>query len=348
MIAELTNKLSLYQDLSYDEMSGAMDELFKGQIHPQEAANFLRNLTDKGESDEELLAMLDKMQQHAIHINPKRSGRIIDVCGTGGDKMKTFNVSTTAAFVINGAGGTVAKHGNRSVSGIYGSADIFEYFGYDLDMPPERVTEIIEKCGIGFMFAQKFHPAMKNIAEARKILGTRTAFNLLGPLSNPAGVKNQLIGVFSADYLERIVLLLKSRSAENVMAVLSQDGLDELSTTSKNQICHLKDGKINIRILNPTDFGLAKGAIGDIQISSKDEAIKSFISVLRGTANKSMIEVTALNAAAGLIISGIADDFRDAIPMAQDSIKSGKSYDAFRNFIRFCGNIEKVEEFEKS
>jgi anthranilate phosphoribosyltransferase len=215
-------------------------------------------------------------------------------------------------------------------------------------MPPERVTEIIEKCGIGFMFAQKFHPAMKNIAEARKILGTRTAFNLLGPLSNPAGVKNQLIGVFSADYLERIVLLLKSRSAENVMAVLSQDGLDELSTTSKNQICHLKDGKINIRILNPTDFGLAKGAIGDIQISSKDEAIKSFISVLRGTANKSMIEVTALNAAAGLIISGIADDFRDAIPMAQDSIKSGKSYDAFRNFIRFCGNIEKVEEFEKS
>ncbi|HWY35878.1 MAG TPA: anthranilate phosphoribosyltransferase, partial [Nitrosopumilaceae archaeon] len=196
-----------------------MDELFKGQIPPQEGANFLRNLTDKGESDEELLAMLDKMQQYAIHINPKRSGRIIDVCGTGGDKMKTFNVSTTAAFVINGVGGTVAKHGNRSVSGIYGSADIFEYFGYNLDMPPEKVTEIIEKCGIGFMFAQKFHPAMKNIAEARKILGTRTAFNLLGPLSNPAGVKNQLVGVFSADYLERIVLLLKSRNAENVMAV---------------------------------------------------------------------------------------------------------------------------------
>jgi len=348
MIAELTNKLSLYQDLGYDEMSGVMDELLKGQIPPQEAANFLRNLTDKGESDEELLAMLDKMQQYAIHINPKRSGRIIDVCGTGGDKMKTFNVSTTAAFVINGVGGTVAKHGNRSVSGIYGSADIFEYFGYDLDMPPERVTEIIEKCGIGFMFAQKFHPAMKNIAEARKILGTRTAFNLLGPLSNPAGVKNQLVGVFSADYLERIVLLLKSRGAENVMAVLSHDGLDELSTSSKNQICHLKDGKISIRILNPADFGLTKATLGDIQISSKEEAIKSFIGVLRGTANKSMIEVTALNAAAGLIISGISNDFHDAVPMTLDSIKSGKSYDAFRNFIRFCGNIEKVEEFEKS
>lgn len=348
MITELTNKLSLYQDLSYDEMGSAMDELLKGQILPEEAANFLRNLTDKGESDEELLAMLDKMQQYSIHINPKRSGMIIDVCGTGGDKMKTFNVSTTAAFVINGIGGTVAKHGNRSVSGIYGSADIFEYFGYDLNMPPERVTEIIEKCGIGFMFAQKFHPAMKNIAESRKILGTRTAFNLLGPLSNPAGVKNQLVGVFSADYLERIVLLLKSRGAENVMAVLSHDGLDELSTTSKNQICHLKNSKINIRVLNPVDFGLSKGSISDIQISSKEEAIKSFITVLMGTANKSMIEVTALNAAAGLIISGIADDFHNAVPMALDSIKSGKSYDAFKNFIRFCGNIEKVEEFEKS
>jgi len=348
MISELTNKLSLYQDLGYDEMSNIMDELLKGQIPSQDAANFLRNLTDKGESDEELLAMLDKMQQYSIHIKPKRSGRIIDVCGTGGDKMKTFNVSTTAAFVINGVGGTVAKHGNRSVSGIHGSADIFEYFGYDLNMQPEKVTEIIEKFGIGFMFAQKFHPAMKNIAEARKILGTRTAFNLLGPLSNPAGVKNQLVGVFSADYLERIVLLLKSRNAENVMAVLSHDGLDELSTTSKNQICHLKNGKIIIRILNPTDFGLTKGSLGDIQISSKDDAIMSFISILRGTANKSMIEVTALNAAAGLIISGIADDFHDAIPIALDSIKSGKAYDAFRNLIRYCGNIQKVEELEES
>ncbi|HMK32939.1 MAG TPA: anthranilate phosphoribosyltransferase [Nitrosopumilaceae archaeon] len=347
MIAELTNKLSLYQDLNYDEMGGIMDELFKGQISSEEAANFLRNLTEKGESDEELLAMLDKMQQYAIHISPKRLGRIIDVCGTGGDKMKTFNVSTTAAFVINGVGGTVAKHGNRSVSGISGSADIFEYFGYDLNMSPERVTEIIEKCGIGFMFAQKFHPAMKNIAEARKILGIRTAFNLLGPLSNPAQVKNQLVGVFSADYLERIVLLLKARGAENVMSVLSNDGLDELSTTSKNQICHLKDGKISIRVLNPQDFGLSKSNLSDIQVSSKDEAIKSFITVLKGTANKSMTEITALNAAAGLIISDIANDFHDAIPMALDSIKSGKSYNSFKEFIRFCGNIEKIEEFEK-
>src|SRR5574341_943054 len=244
MISELTNRLSLYEDLTYDEMSQAIDEILKWQTATQDTAIFLRGLTDKGESDQELLAMLDKMQQYAIHITPKRQGRIIDVCGTGGDKMKTFNVSTASAFVIAGAGGSVAKHGNRSVSGICGSADIFEYFGYDLNMPPEKVSEAIEKFGIGFMFAQKFHPAMKNVAEARKMIGTRTAFNLLGPLSNPANVKNQLIGVFSDNFLERIPNLLKKKNSETIMTVRSKDGLDELSTTSKNQICLLKDGKI--------------------------------------------------------------------------------------------------------
>lgn len=348
MINELTNKLSLYEDLTYDEMSQAMDEILKGQVPTQETANFLRNLTDKGESDQELLAMLDRMQHFAIHISPKKDGKIIDVCGTGGDKMKTFNVSTAAAFVIAGAGGSVAKHGNRSVSGICGSADIFEYFGYDLNMSPEKITEIIEKFGIGFMFAQKFHPAMKNVSEARKLLGTRTAFNLLGPLSNPAGVKNQIVGVFSADFLERLVLLLKARGAENVMSVLSHDGLDELSTTSKNQICLLKDGKISLRTLNPIELGLSKASLSDIQVSSKEEAIKAFVSVLRGTANKSMIEVTTLNAAAGLIISGIAKDFADATPIALECIKNGKAYSVFKNLIHFCGDMSKVEEFEKT
>ena len=347
MLSDLTSKLSLYEDLSYDEMTLAMDEILQGQSPVQETANFLRNLTDKGESDQELLAMLDKMQQYALHITPKRDGKIIDVCGTGGDKMKTFNVSTAAAFVIAGAGGCVAKHGNRSVSGICGSADIFEYFGYDLNMSPEKINEAIERFGIGFMFAQRFHPTMKNVAEARKILGTRTAFNLLGPLSNPAGVKNQVVGVYSADFLERVVLLLKARGAESVMSVLSHDGLDELSTSSKNQICHLKDGKISLRILNPQDLGLTKSSLGDIQVATKEEAIKAFFSVLKGTANKSMIEVTALNAAAGLVISDLANDFADATQIALDSIKSGKAYGVFKSLIGFCGNMQKIEEFEK-
>lgn len=348
MIAEITTKLLHNKDISYDEMCHTMDEILEGKSTIDETVSFLRNLTKKGESDEELLAMLDKMQEHAIHIMPKCQGKIIDVCGTGGDKMRTFNISTAAAFVIAACGINVAKHGNRSISGINGSADIFEYFGFDLNSEPSRVKGIIEKFGIGFMFAQKFHPAMKNVAEARKSLGTRTAFNLLGPLSNPAGVKNQLVGVFSRDYLQRVLTLLKSRGAENVMTVISDDGLDELSTTSKNHIYHLKNGKINKFVLEPTKLGLSRSSLSDIQVSTKSEAIKAFISVLNGTAKKPMMETTALNAAAGLIVGGVSGTFEETLQISLDAIKSGKSFALFKNFIKYCGNISKVEEFEKN
>ncbi|WP_048097330.1 anthranilate phosphoribosyltransferase, partial [Candidatus Nitrosopumilus salaria] len=172
---------------------------------------------------------LDKMQEFSLKVEPKNQGTIIDMCGTGGDKLQTFNISTTASFVVAAAGGIVAKHGNRSSSGVSGSADIFEYFGYDLDLEPSKIADILEKHNICFMFAQKFHPAMRHVSAARKKLGKRTAFNLLGPLSNPAGVKNQMIGVFSTEYLDRIPLILKKRGAQNVMTVRSDDGMDEFS-----------------------------------------------------------------------------------------------------------------------
>ena len=348
MITEITSKLSSKHDLSYDEMSYIMDEILEGRSSVQQTADFLKNLTEKGETDDELLAMLDKMQAHAVHIHPKRQGKLIDVCGTGGDKMSTFNISTAAAFVTAAGGCNVAKHGNRSVSGINGSADIFEYFGYDLNMEPNRVNEIIEKFGIGFMFAQKFHPAMKNVAEARKLLGMRTAFNLLGPLSNPAAVKNQLVGVFLPQYLQRVISLLSSRGSENVMTVISEDGLDELSTTSKNHICHLSNGKISTYVLDPVELGLTKSNLREIQISSKSEAISAFVSVLNGRAIKPRIEITALNAAAGLIVGGISNKFDEALQISFEVIRSGKSYDLFKNLVRYCGDIEKVEEFEKN
>lgn len=348
MILETTIKLSDSKDLSYDEMCDTMNEILDGKTTVQDTANFLKNLTIKGESNDELLAMLDMMQEHAIHIDPKCNGRIIDVCGTGGDKLNTFNVSTTASFVIAAGGGSVAKHGNRSTSGISGSADIFEYFGYDLNMEPNKIKNVIERFNIGFMFAQKFHPAMKNVAEARKILGTRTAFNLLGPLSNPAQVKNQLVGVFSPVYLQRVITLLQSRGAENVMTVISNDGLDELSTTSKNYIYHLKNNEVNNFVLEPSDIGLTKSSLSDIQISTKDEAIRSFVSVLNGTGKKSMMEVAALNAAAGFVVGGISDRFDEALEIALDTIRSGKPFDLFRNFIKYCGDISKLEEFENN
>ena len=347
MISELITKISKNINLSYDEISSIMDEILTGKSSVKDTADLLKGLTEKGESDEELLAMLDKMQEHAIHIQPKRKEKIIDVCGTGGDSRNTFNISTTAAFVITASGCAVAKHGNRSVSGITGSADIFEHFGYDLNMEPRKVEAIIEKFGIGFMFAQKFHPSMKNVVEARKLVGKRTAFNLLGPLSNPANVKHQLVGVFSQQYLDRILSLLKSRGSENVMTVISDDGIDELSTTSKNYICHLNNGNITNSILEPTDLGLNKAKIEDVQVFTKKDAIDAFVSVLNGSANQSMIEITVLNAAAGLIVGGISSNFDEAVETSFQTIKSGKAYDLFKNFIRECGDIEKVERLEQ-
>jgi len=347
MIKDLMQQLSRGDSLTIDQMTNVMNEILGGTQNDQDIAEFLKNLTEKGESDDELLAMLNKMEEYSLHISPNCNGKIIDVCGTGGDNLKTFNISTAASFVIAGAGGNVAKHGNRSISGVSGSADIFEYFGFDLNSEPNKVNEIIEKFGIGFMFAQKFHPAMKNVASARKVVGGRTAFNLLGPLTNPAMVKNQLIGVFSEDYQERIVKILKRKNAETIMAVRSADGMDELSTTSKNQICMLKNNAITKMILDPQEVGLQKGNITDIQISSKVDAIESFVTVLNGSANKTKIEITALNAAGGLIVSNIADSFTDAVELALNVIHSGKAFDKLENFVKNCGDIEKLEGVKK-
>jgi len=347
MIKDLTQQLSRGDSLTIDQMTSVMNEILGGTQNDQDVADFLKNLTQKGESDDELLAMLNKMEEYSLHISPNCKGKIIDVCGTGGDKLKTFNISTAASFVIAGASGNVAKHGNRSISGVSGSADIFEYFGFDLNSEPNKVNETIEKFGIGFMFAQKFHPAMKNVAKARKVVGGRTAFNLLGPLTNPAMVKNQLIGVFSEDYQERIVKILQRKNAETIMTVRSADGMDELSTTSKNQICMLKNNTITKMTLDPQEVGLQKGNISDIQISSKEDAIESFVTVLNGSANKTKIEITALNAAGGLIVSDIADSFTDAVELALDTIRSGKAFDKLENFVKNCGNIEKLEGVKK-
>ena len=346
MIENMLSKLKNQTNLSYNEISEAMENILKGKVSDEETSNFLKYLRDKGESDDELLGMLDKMQSFALQVSPKSKGTIIDVCGTGGDNLQTFNISTTASFVIAAAGGIVAKHGNRSVSGVSGSADIFEYFGYDLNSSPDRVAEIIDKFGIGFMFAQKFHPSMKNVANARKMIGGRTAFNLLGPLSNPAQVKNQLIGVFSDEFLERIVLLLKKRGSENIMTVRSQDGLDELSTTSKNQVYFLKNGIITPMIIDPEKLGLTKPKIKDIQISNKDQAINAFVSVLNNTANNAMIEITALNAAGGLMVANIAKNFEEGIEIALNTIKNGDVLKLLENFVRDYGDITKLKEFE--
>ncbi|MEM3063736.1 MAG: anthranilate phosphoribosyltransferase [Candidatus Nitrosotenuis sp.] len=348
MLAQLTAKLDSGINLSIDEMSYAMDCILSEKTPDVQKADFLQKLTKKGESDDELYAMLEKMDEYGTHVAPKCNGTIIDVCGTGGDKLRTFNISTTASFVIAAAGGYVAKHGNRSVSGVSGSADIFEFFGYDLDASPQQITSIIERSRIGFLFAQKFHPAMKNVASARKLVGGRTAFNLLGPLSNPARVKNQLVGVFSEEYVERIISILKRRGGQNIMVVHSEDGLDELSVTARNSVYFLKEGKLAKSIIDPQVFGLHKASIKDIQVSSKNDAIKAFLAVLNGTASRPLQEITILNSAGGLIVANMANGFDEGVSIARDALESGKAYSHFVEFVKNYGNVEKIKEAESA
>ena len=333
-------------DLTFDEMSEVMSDILNGRSNDQEIADFLGDLSNKGETDEELHAMLKKMSEFSVKISPRCHGTIIDVCGTGGDNLQTFNISTAASFVIAGAGGNVAKHGNRSVSGISGSADIFEHFGFKLDSEPWVVEEMIEKIGIGFMFAPTFHPAMKNVAPARKILGKRTAFNLLGPLCNPAEVRHQMIGVFADEYIERVVKIMQKNFSEKILAVRSFDGMDELSTTSKNKACFLKDNQITEFIINPDDYKMQKGKLSDIQISSKKEAVDSFIGVLKNTANRTMKEITILNAAGGMLVGGMCDKFAEGVEIATQTINSGKSFEKLKQFAKENNAIEKIEEFD--
>ena len=344
MISELISKLQEKTDITYDEMNQVMTDVLSGKTTDTENADFLSNLADKGETDDELLGMLDKMQEFSLKIEPKNTGTIIDMCGTGGDKLQTFNVSTTASFVVAAAGGIVAKHGNRSSSGVSGSADIFEYFGYDLNLEPPKIAEILEKHDICFMFAQKFHPAMRHVSAARKQLGKRTAFNLLGPLSNPASVKNQLVGVFSIEYLDRLPLILKRKGAENIMTVRSDDGMDEFSTSSTNRVCILRDDKVLMNAIDPEVVGLHKSSLKDIQIQSKEDAIKSFVGVLNNTASQAMIETTALNAAGGLIVANISNNFEEAVELALNTIKDGKAFSLLEKFVQDTGDISKLKE----
>ena len=343
MLDELTTRLESRQNLSFEQMTIAMNEILQGECTDEIIAKFLQTLSLKGETDDELLAMLNKMKQFSVNILPNCKSSLIDMCGTGGDNLKTFNISTSASFVVAAAGGYIAKHGNRSVSGISGSADIFEYFGFDLGSEPTAVANMIEKNGIGFMFAPKFHPAMKNVVKARRILGKRTAFNLLGPLSNPANVKHQLIGVFADNYIKRIVKIMQKNHSKTILAVRSEDGMDELST-SKSKVCMLKNNEITEFIINPTDYSIEKGNLSDIQISSKQEAIDAFVRVLNNTSNKTMKEVTMLNAAGGMLVGGMCDRFDDGVELARETIDSGKSFKKLKEFAEANHALDKLEE----
>ncbi|MEM3084311.1 MAG: anthranilate phosphoribosyltransferase, partial [Nitrososphaerales archaeon] len=295
MIRNSIKKLAERQDLTYEEAAECMNEIMKGEADDVSVTNFLLALKMKGESIDELKGMFDVMNEFSIKIKPSVNGRLIDTCGTGGDKIKTFNISTAAAFIASAVGANVAKHGNRAVSGVGGSADALEYFGYDLNTEPDAVKRCIEDFGIGFIFAPKFHPAIKNVANARKQLGVRTAFNILGPLSNPANVNAQVVGISDPALTDKIVHLLQKVGRDEAMVFYSEDGLDELSNTCINHISWLRNGSITKLDLNPKSFKIAVAEPADLSVMSKEESVEHTFRVLNGTANEKRIGVVLLN-----------------------------------------------------
>jgi anthranilate phosphoribosyltransferase len=347
MIREGIQKLIEGTDLTYEESGVIMNEVMSGKATSSQTAAFLTALRMKGEVVDEIIAFASVMKSHGRLIHPKVQGRLVDIVGTGGDKIKTFNISTTAAFVIAGAGVPVAKHGNRAVTSRSGSADVLEKLGLNLSLEPQAIEGIIEQVGVGFMFAPAFHPAMKYAAEPRKEIGIRTVFNILGPLTNPASANAQMIGVYDAKLVEPMAYALQKLGCQEAIIAHGLDGLDEISTVGKTLIAHLKDGVVTVKEYSPSDFGLKPALPSDLQCGSAEESAKTLVRILSGRDKTAKTDIVLVNAAAGIIVGGKATDFKEAIKLAQKSIASGAAYGKLKAMVKASGeDLSKLEEYE--
>jgi anthranilate phosphoribosyltransferase len=318
---EFLEKLVERKNLSYIEALSAFDIIMSGEASPCQIAAFLTALKTKGETAEEIAGGAASMRRHAIFVDTG-SCTVVDTCGTGGDKLGTFNISTTAAFIAAGAGVVIAKHGNRSVSSKCGSADVLEALGVNINAPPEVVSECIQEAGIGFLFAPQLHPAMKHAMPVRRELGIRTIFNILGPLTNPAGAKAQVIGVFDSSLTETFATVLSQLGTTRAFLVHGNDGMDEITTTTTTRISELRDGKIRTYEYNPLELIETYAEIeqlkgGDSKYNS--EIIKR---ILKGEKCPQR-DIACLNAAAAIVVGGKAENLREGWRMAQESIDSG-------------------------
>lgn len=351
MIREAIEKAVMGLNLSYQEAYMSMEEILSGNATPSQIAAFLVALRMKGETLEEIMAFATAMRSFCTRLKPKVRGRLIDTCGTGGDKIKTFNISTAAAFIVAGAGISVAKHGNRSFTSKCGSADVLEYLGLNLNAPKNIVERAIEEVGIGFIFAPLFHPAMKYAAAPRREIGIRTVFNILGPLINPAMPSAQVIGVCEVGLVEKIAYVLRELGLEEAMVVYGLDGLDEISTIGSTLIAWLKKGDIKTFKVTPKSFGIKRSSVEHIFGRDPGESAEVLFKILFGhfKAGDPKRDIVAINAAAGIIVGGMADDFKYGVELAQESIDSGAAYKKLRELIRFYdgSRIEKIEELER-
>ncbi|MCU4140137.1 MAG: Anthranilate phosphoribosyltransferase [Methanophagales archaeon] len=333
MLLACIEKVLRGEDLSAEEAKSAMREIMEGRADEIQTAAFLTALRMKGETASEISAFASVMRELALKIHPNVE-KCVDVCGTGGDALNTFNISTASAFVT-ACFVPVAKHGNRSVTSKCGSADVLEALGVNLFAEPQKIKESIEKIGIGFMFAPAHHKAMKNVADVRKRLGFRTVFNILGPLTNPANATHQLIGVFSADLTEKIAEVLRILGLKRALVVHGSPGIDEVSICGKTKVSMLADGEIRTFFVAPEDFGFSRASPEEIAGGSVEENARMLRAVLAAEDEGARRDVVLLNAGAAIFAAEEADSLEEGVEMAKDALESGQALRKLDEFVKF-------------
>ena len=343
----ILNQLSSDKKLSFTESTELFRNIIEGKISNFYVINILKEISSRGETIEEILAMMQIITEKSVTIKPNIKKFLVDICGTGGDRIKTFNISTASAIVASSAGSFIAKHGNRSSSGICGSADFFEFIGLNLNNSPERVTKDIENLGIGFLFAPVFHPLLKNVSQLRKDIGIRTIFNIAAPLCNPCdNLTGQVIGVSDPLLLKKLPSVAQKLN-KKVYTVYSNDGFDEISNTGTNDIVYIDKGEINKFKLSPFDFGLQKASLSDLSIKNKLDSIKLTLESIYGLANKLTEDIVVLNSAPVLVLSDIAKDIKEGIDISRSVIREEKARKKLENLVGYSGQKEKLKEAEK-
>lgn len=320
MIREAIDALVEGQSLTTGEAAAAMNEIMEGEATPAQFGAYVTALRLKGETVDEIAGMARVMREKALKVTVP--GVLVDTAGTGGDRSGSFNISTTAALVAAGAGAKVAKHGNRAMSGSTGSADVLEALGVKIDLSPEGVQRCVEEVGFGFMFAQRYHPSMRFAAGPRREIGIRNVFNILGPLTNPAGAKRQIIGVADPSMARRMAEVLGILGGERALVIHGDDGMDELTVTGPSQVWELKDGSVTEYQVTPESAGLNTANAYDLAATSADNSAEIAKSVLGG-GQGSARDVVLLNAAAALLVTGQSDTLSDGVLLAAESIESG-------------------------
>lgn len=320
--APTLNQLINGQDLSFAEMQALMRQVMSGELTHAQMAAILVALRIKGESVDEIAAAANVMRELSTKVATQVSPHLIDTCGTGGDGIQTFNVSTVSALVAAAAGAKVAKHGGRSVSSSCGSADVLEALGVNVNLTPAQVANAVEEIGIGFMFAPNHHSAMKHAAPVRRELGVRTLFNLLGPLTNPANAKRQIMGVFSPALTAKLAHVLQQLGSEHVLVVCGADGMDEISFTGDSHVAELKNGQVSEYTINPAQFGLPVHQLASIQIDNAEQSKAMILAVLNGELGAAR-DIVLLNAGAAIYVAGLADSLAAGIKKAAEVIDQG-------------------------